>query len=209
VAVIEFEPDAASVAVGASSTRVVGASNLWAPEVLMLDLNADSITDVIFVFPSSAVGLGNEECLVTFALSQRNGYKFTTMQTMGFGAEDLLDMNSDRHFLIVHTALVRGPAGRDGREHNYWVHHTFRAAGASLELLEDRDPVWIMFTSRRPNHTPTDQLTTDQKRRAWESLDRGFFIPERGSGQAPEADTMRAPAPQGSGRTPPVGSPLS
>ena len=144
---IIYHQEGATVTIGDSSTRAPGASNFWAPEVLTLDINADSRPDVIFVFPSSGSGLGNENCLVTFALSDGGSYKFTTMQTKGFGAEDLLDLDSDGLFEIVHTELVQGPIGRDGRAHNYWVHHLFRAAGGSLERLQERAPVWIMFSS--------------------------------------------------------------
>ena len=158
-----------------ATTVVLNDVNPFASEVYAVDLNRDAVDDVAVVFPTMGTGLASELCHVVFLLSSETGRAVHVMETMAFGAEDVIGYYGDSRYQIVHTEFVDGEPGRDGKTHNYWVYHFFTARGVDFELVKEIPARWIMFAGRS-NHRPTRQLTEEQKAIIWAQRSRQFFL---------------------------------
>ena len=65
--------------------------------------------------------------------------------------------------------FVYGENGADGKSHNYWVYNLLGFSGTNSISANARHPgfpKWV-WHKLKPNHTDTDQLTADQRRRLW------------------------------------------
>ena len=85
---------------------------------------------------------------------------------------DFLDVRGDGDFQFVQMNFVSTAPmrGKDGASHNYWVYNLFKVEGSELTLdnsLLSGFPKWILYTFRA-NHSETDQLTEDQRRKLFE-----------------------------------------
>lgn len=98
----------------------------------MTDLNRDGILDFILVSPGGGSGLASEFCAVTFILANTNGYVPISMQTMGFGPEDIVNYYGKSIPTIIHTSFIDGDTGKDGKIHNYWVYNFFKIDGTQI-----------------------------------------------------------------------------
>lgn len=134
------------------------------------DLNGDRKTDFALWFWYSGCGLAAEDWDVVFVLSSEGGYQTTTVHTMSPSLDDYLQLVKGKCH-VVETSFVEGEVGKDGKQHNYWVHHLLEFDGATVKVSQGdpRFPKWVMYTFR-PNHKETSQLTPQQKRDLWQDV---------------------------------------
>src|SRR3989442_6917822 len=59
-------------------------------EVYSGDFNNDGTPDFVAIKPGSGCGLAAEYCTGVFAFSERDGYRFTRIRTVGLGLGDLV-----------------------------------------------------------------------------------------------------------------------
>jgi hypothetical protein len=141
-----------------------GGSPAVGSDAYTADLNSDGFSDYVLFTYSGGCGLAGEITWVTFLLSSSTGYRSTGVLSYAAEPSDFIAIK-DRACL-VHTSFVYGPAGKDGRQHNYWVYNLLSFSGTELVLANDLDsgfPKWVLF-SFAPNHRDTDQLTAAQRR---------------------------------------------
>ena len=128
------------------------------------DLNSDGFPDYILFTYSGGCGLAAEMTWCTFLLSSPTGYRSTSVICYDLERSDFISIENKAY--LVHTSFVYGPAGKDGRQHNYWVYNLLGFSGTGLVLANDRDrrfPKWVWY-SYAENHRDTYQLTATQRR---------------------------------------------
>jgi hypothetical protein len=130
------------------------------------DLNGDGASDFICVFGGTGCGLASEYCHAVFAISFEGKYYVSTMHTMGFGREDVVDWSGRGTATIIHTWFIGGDAGKDGQRHNYWVYNFLETREGRLQLSDRLPWKWVLYTFK-PNHRDSWQLTEQQKIRCW------------------------------------------
>lgn len=131
------------------------------------DLNADGVPDYAVFTYSGGSGLAGQITYVTLLLSSPTGYGCVRVFSYDTKTADLV--NIDGHVYLVHTSMIYGEEGKDGRNHNYWVYNLLKVSGKSLVLDNTPDrrfPKWVMYSSL-PNHKETTQLTPEQRQRLW------------------------------------------
>jgi hypothetical protein len=131
------------------------------------DLNADGTADYAVFTHSGGSGLAGQITYVSLLLSSPTGYG--CVRVLSYDAESADLVNIDGHVYLVHTSMIYGDEGKDGRMHNYWVYNLLRVFGKNLVLdnaPDRRFPKWVMYSSL-PNHKETAQLTTEQRQRLW------------------------------------------
>lgn len=131
------------------------------------DLNADGAPDYTVFTYSGGCGLAGQITYVTLLLSSPTGYGCVRVLSYDAKSADLVNIAG--HVYLVHTSMIYGEEGKDGRRHNYWVYNLLRVSGKSLVLdnaPDRRFPKWVMYSSL-PNHKETAQLTPDQRQRLW------------------------------------------
>ncbi|MBU0681308.1 MAG: hypothetical protein KKD73_07795 [Proteobacteria bacterium] len=146
-------------------------------KVLAIDLNQDHKKDFVFISWTGGVGIAGSTSYVTFALSSEQGYQALQTTTFAPKESDFIEINGECKFM--HTSLIYGEEGQDGKAHNYWVYNLFGFESQSMtpqNNVDARFPKWIMYSSK-PNHTATRQLTTAQKQRLWQQEEELFVIP--------------------------------
>jgi hypothetical protein len=152
------------------SPQLVSDGALSIPGVYHADLNRDGRQDfVVSMYMDSVSRLGGV-CRVAFALSDKDRYRITVLTTKWADPNDFLTVGSEKRPVFLHSWLVYGEEGRDGKAHNYWVYHLFEFKGAEVvpaDHLLTGFPKWIWFT-KKPNHKASNQLTPEQKERVWE-----------------------------------------
>ena len=131
------------------------------------DLNADGVPDYAVFTYSGGSGLAGQITYVTLLLSSPTGYG--CVRVLSYDAEftDLVNIND--HVYLVHTSMIYGEEGKDGRNHNYWVYNLLKVSGKTLALDNTPDrrfPKWVMY-SFLPGHKETTQLTSEQRQRLW------------------------------------------
>lgn len=146
----------------------------WLDYVLEGDLNHDGLPDYVIVEPSGGSGLASEYCLVVFVLSSKFGYVVTKMYAMGFDPTDLLELEPGQVNLVRTWHAWIDEANLDGKYHSYWVHSFLKVRGSKLVFDAKRKPIWIQYTFKH-NHTPTQLLSSSQKKRWWNTQKEPFF----------------------------------
>lgn len=144
-------------------------------EAYITDLNGDGKADLLLIIPSGGSGLGSEGCYVIFALSVENGFAVTTIGSVGFRPENVIDYFNDGHAQVVQAEFINGTKGKDGKVHNYWVYSFFDVNAGELipsKLIARR---WIMYAGKK-NHKPTQQLSEQQKADLWRAQYHGHKI---------------------------------
>ncbi|MBF0546700.1 MAG: VCBS repeat-containing protein [Candidatus Riflebacteria bacterium] len=144
-------------------------------ECWVTELNGDGKPDFVLVFTGTGCGLASEYTDVIFALSKKDGYVLRGLKSMGFGSEDIVDINCDGKPEIIHSELIYGGPGKDGKFHNYWVYTFFNIHETEFEKAKTFSQEWIQFKFRK-NHIPTNQLTSQQKARFWNEQHEEFFF---------------------------------
>ncbi len=153
-------------------------SNGTTPIIYCMDLNRDKKEDFIVRAWLAGCGLAGNNCDITFILSEGSGYKSTVVRDLWPTLEDFVNFNGDEKYEYVHTSLVRGEKGRDGKTHNYWVYNILEFKGADVVVnnkADKRFPKWIWYTFK-PNHKATTQLTSEQKQRLWKPHSERIFL---------------------------------
>ncbi|MFZ2959235.1 MAG: hypothetical protein WA705_20300 [Candidatus Ozemobacteraceae bacterium] len=139
------------------------------------DLNDDGRHDLVLVFAGTGCGLASEYTDTIFALSQNDGYVLRGLKSMGFGMEDIVDINRDGMPEIIHSEFIFGEPGQDGKSHNYWVYTVFNIHETKFERAQTFSQKWVQFKFRM-NHDPTNQLPSQQKARLWKDQHEEFFF---------------------------------
>lgn len=133
-------------------------------------LNGDEIDDWVIELESGGCGLAVWGSHRLILLSGPNGFELIRLYTLFATDADYIDLNGDGRVEMVHTDLIYGDPGRDGKTHNYWTHNLLRFEGTrvvSANHFDRRFSYWVCYTSN-PNHRPTTQLTKEQRQRLWE-----------------------------------------
>ncbi len=155
----------------------------WGAEVYVTDLNLDGRPDYVLVMPGGGAGLAGEHCQVLVAWSGPRRYRIVDFRSLGFGPEDLIDLDGDGRVELVQTAFTRAEAS-DGQTHGYWVHRLLELDGDRLRPRPGRAPVFIQFTFRRPNHRRAAGLAPVRQR---ELVTERYLFQDPG-GCAPDVD---------------------
>ena len=140
-------------------------------------LNDDSKPDIIIVSWAGSASLSASIAHVTFLLFSKDGYR--VFQTNSYNPNKNCFLNIKGKCKFIHTSLIRGEKGRDGKIHNYWVYSLFGFSDNEIvpeNHLRADFPKWIMY-SFGPNHQETRQLTTEQKERLWSKKAYQVFKP--------------------------------
>ena len=159
----------------------------WGAEVYVTDLNRDGKPDFLFVMPGGGAGLAGEYCRVLVAWSGSGRYQVVDFLSMGFGPEDLLDVDRDGRVELVQTAFTWADSS-DGQSHSYWAHRLLEVRGDRLRPRPGRAPVFIQFTFRRPSHRPTTKLTPARQR---EVAAERYLFPDPGGCESHVEDERR------------------
>jgi len=133
------------------------------------NLNGDGTNDYIIRTGTGGCGLAAYFSFMTFVLSSKTGYVAHCIFGYCDDPENLVDMDNDGKPEYIHTILVPGEPGADGRSHNYWVHNLISFSGTNIVSANSKDirfPKWVWYTFK-DNHKDTKQLTGEQKKRLW------------------------------------------
>lgn len=137
------------------------------------DLNHDSQPDFIVNISSGGCGLAAEESTTIFLLSSGGRYVAKDFYSFDFGPEDVVSFKEGAPCYFIHNDLIDNgdEKTKDGRDHNFWVYQLYRFSGSEMVEANGDDPrfpKWVWYTFK-DNHSETDQLTTQQKRRLLKS----------------------------------------
>ncbi|MDD2829373.1 MAG: hypothetical protein PHW18_07360 [Sulfuricurvum sp.] len=134
--------------------------------VSMLDLNGDGKSDYIIDLSSHGNGLAANMGGVLLLLSQKNGYRYVSMEHLINMPNRFLRFNEAKTVVMVLQRLY------PYRLHNYFVFDLIRfpldsSHGArSANGLDNRFPFWALYTDKQA-HTQTNHLSPTAKRTLW------------------------------------------
>lgn len=134
--------------------------------VSTLDLNGDGENDYIIDLSSHGNGLAANMGGVLLLLSQKNGYRYVSMEHLIHTPERFLQFNKGKTVVMVLQRL------HQYRSHNYFLFDLVRfpldsphgVVGANT--LDTRFPFWTRYTEE-PTHIQTDRLSSAAKRTLW------------------------------------------
>jgi hypothetical protein len=137
--------------------------------VYTADLNQDGQPDFVVNIYWYGCGLNATGSTITFLLSSNGWYVSSSFLNYDFGPEDIVRFNPKGPYYYISNDFFRteNDETRDGRRHNFWVYQLYRFSGCRMikaNKENNRFPKWVWY-SFKDNHSETDLLTPDKKRR--------------------------------------------
>lgn len=156
-------PRSASVMVRVQATMP---NDVGLDDAICDDLNQDGATDFVVTLWGHGNGLGASFYNRLIALSSDDSYRFWVIPTMSPAAEDFVTFGKLEPIVMVTREFVQK---RDWPEepHSYVVYDLWAFHGGELvsaNLIDDRFPKWVRYTSK-PNGQPATSLTDLDKRK--------------------------------------------
>jgi len=137
--------------------------------VYTADLNQDGQPDFVVNIYWCGCGLNATGSTITFLLSSNGSYVGSSFWNYDFGPEDIVRFKPKGpcYYISNDFFWAEGDETRDGRRHNFWVYQLYRFSGCQMikaDKENNRFPKWVWY-SFKDNHSETDLLTPDQKKR--------------------------------------------
>jgi hypothetical protein len=144
--------------------------HLW--EAWNTDLNQDGKADLIVKLNWGGNGIVWDSNITVFALSSKQGYRLTAIDTITFDPDALVLWRGQP--VVLHTNLVGAVSSRSKRDHNFWVFYPLEVRGTRLAAVHE--PLWVQYTFTK-NQRQTNKLTRQEKNAALQEFGVQLFEP--------------------------------
>lgn len=136
---------------------------VYTTSVYAAKLNEDGLWDFVLIPRSSGCGLAGDFTQIGFLLSEGDGYRLTTVETLCADESDFVVLDGRAYFL--QASLQKVDKCKDGKNHNFWVYNLLGFEGGKPRIAnapENGFPktVWYSFA---PNHAETTLLDAAAK----------------------------------------------